>query len=241
MKRINFVAIMLFFGLSIFAQAVRDRNVIPVAVNLNEVLRMTITNGGNIEFVFNTIDDYKKGLSAENTASSSQNPGATVVPANAGSESFYKTDFSVSSSTRWALTYGAEQPAFLGTDHATAQLNLNNVGYTIINRGTHLFGAAAGIPDVTPGIELFSLPTFNASSVAALQQYPTVLITDNGDSNAANAGDAGDNSFTLNWRCGTTEAGTSSVPMNSQYIIDQKPSPVADRYVVNVLFDLAAI
>ena len=58
MKKISFIAILAVCGLTAFGQAVKDRNVIPVAVSLNQVLRMTITNGGNVEFVFNTIDDY---------------------------------------------------------------------------------------------------------------------------------------------------------------------------------------
>jgi hypothetical protein len=84
---------------------------------------------------------------------------------------------------------------------------------------------------------LFSVPTANATQVAALETYPVKLIEDNNTVNA-NAGDAADNSFTLNWRCGTAEQGTV-VPMNAVKIIDQNPSPAPDRYVVNVLFDLA--
>ena len=228
MKRINSLAIMLFFGLSIFAQAVKDRNVIPVAVNLNQVLRMTITNGGNIEFVFNTIDDYKKGLSSQ-AASAAQNPVATV--------GMYKTDFTVSSSTRWELSYGAEEATFLGTDHATATFPLNNVGFKITNNGLNTFEGVGLAKGTTATASLFSTSTANSTEVAALEVYPTILIQDNGTINA-NAGDAADNSFTLNWRCGTAEAG-AVVPMNPVKIIDQKPSPVADRYVVNVLFDLA--
>ena len=63
---------MLAIGFVGFSQAVKDRQVIPVAVNLNQVLRMTITNGGNIEFVFNSIDDYRLGLSGD--AESDANP-----------------------------------------------------------------------------------------------------------------------------------------------------------------------
>ncbi|MDP4239746.1 MAG: hypothetical protein Q8904_09805 [Bacteroidota bacterium] len=226
MRKINFVAIMLFCGVTVFAQAVKDRNVIPVAVNLNQVLRMTITNGGNIEFVFNTIDDYKKGLSAE-SASTAQNPAA--------SQAMYKTDFTVSSSTRWTLSYGAEEPTFLGTDNAAAKFDLTNVGYTITNNGANHF--ETGAKGATPTASLFSAPTKNATEVAALEVYPQVLIEDNGTAKA-NAGDAKDNSFTLNWRCGTAEAGAVK-PMNPIKLIDQSPSPAPDRYVVNVLFDLA--
>lgn len=233
MKKINLAAIMLFCGLSVFGQAVKDRNVIPVAVNLNQVLRMTITNGGNIEFVFNSIQDYKKGLSSQ-AASSSQNPATSF--------GFYKTDFTVSSSTRWALSYGAGEPSFVGADHPnpTVPFTLDNVGFTITNNGSNLFEGAGLAKGATSTASLFSIPTANATEVTALQVYLVVLIEDNNTVNA-NAGDAADNSFTLNWRAGTTEKSVL-VPANSMNpvaIIDQNPSPAADRYVVNVLFDLA--
>lgn len=64
MRKISLAAVLLVCSFAAFGQAVKDRNVIPVAVSLNQVLRMTITNGGNIEFVFNTIEDYKNGISA---------------------------------------------------------------------------------------------------------------------------------------------------------------------------------
>ncbi|MDD3078838.1 MAG: hypothetical protein PHH37_07010 [Paludibacter sp.] len=224
MKKISFVAALLFCGVTAFSQAVKDRNVIPVAVSLNQVLRMTITNGGNIEFVFNTIDDYKNGIS-----SLAGNPG----------DGMYKTDFTVSSSTRWALTYGAEQATFLGTDDPSHTLALDNVGFSITNNGIHTFEAAGSlVKAATAGASLFSLPTNNATEVAALQAYPVTLIEDNDDLTAANAGDIQDNSFTLNWRCGTVETDPTT-PMNGVAIIDQTPSPTPDRYVVNVLFDLS--
>lgn len=229
MRKINFLALMLLCGLTVFGQAVRDRNVIPVAVSLNQVLRMTITNGGNVEFVFNTIDDYKHGLSSDAVTSAAANPAAT--------NGLYKTDFTISSSTRWALTYGTEEATFLGTDNPSTTFALNNVGFKISNLGLNTFEGSSLAKGTTPGASLFSTPTANGTQVAALQPYPVVLIEDNGTVNA-NAGDAADNSFTLNWRCGTAEQGTV-VPMNATKLIDQKPSPTPDRYVANVLFDLA--
>jgi hypothetical protein len=229
MRKINFVAVMLICGLTLFAQAVKDRNVIPVAVSLNQVLRMTITNGGNIEFVFNSIDDYKKGLSSVGT-SGAQNP--------VGTQDFYKTDFTVSSSTRWKLTYGAEEAKFLGTDNPANKLDLDNVGFSISHVGLrNIFETPGELKGATVGASLYSAPTDNASQVTALQVYPTDLIEDNAQ-DVANAGDAADLSFTLNWRCGTAEAGTV-FPMNSVKLIDQTTSPTPDRYVVNVLFDLS--
>ncbi|MCB0395176.1 MAG: hypothetical protein KDD36_00900 [Flavobacteriales bacterium] len=213
-----------------FGQAVRDRQVIPVAVNLNQVLRMTITNGGNIEFVFNTIDDYKNGLSGDQGTSSSANPAA--------SEPFYKSDFTVASSTRWKVTYGSEEATFIGTDNPANTLALDNVGFTIVNGGGHNFEGTGLAKATTAGAELFSTPTDNANTGTALQAYPVDLIEDNDDATSANAGDATDNSFQLVWRCGTAEAFTVN-PMNTVKLIDQQPSPTPDRYVTNVLFELA--
>lgn len=233
MRKLSFLAILLISGVTAFGQAVKDRNVIPVAVSLNQVLRMTITNGGNIEFVFNSIEDYKKGLSSQ-AVSASANPASSL--------GFYKTDFTVSSSTRWQLSYGAEEPTFLGTDNPSVTFPLNNVGFTITNNGVNTFEAAGSPLGTTPTASLFSAATANATQVTALQVYPGVapLIEDNNTINA-NAGDAADNSFTLNWRAGTAEV-NALVPansMNAVKIIDQNPSPAPDRYVVNVLFDLA--
>lgn len=245
----------------VFAQAVRDRNVIPVAVNLNQVLRMTITNGGNIEFVFNSIDDYKYGISANSADVSTAvdpdvsgyaaaaNPAATTGGGAASATNFYKTDFTVASSTRWKLEYGAEELTFIGTDDPSHTLALDNVGFELVNNGSHNFEAIASAQGTSAaagagtGVELFSAPTDNANSVTALVVYPSVdpLIEDNNDVDDANAGDGTDNSFTLLWRCGTTEAGTgglSVTPMASSTILNQgNINP--DRYVVNVVFELA--
>jgi len=231
MKKLTISVVALLMFQFSFGQAVRDRNVIPVAVNLNQVLRMTISNGGNIEFTFNTIDQYKNGISGDQAASTS----AGTVAANP----MYVTDFIVASSTRWLITYGAEELTFIGTDNPVNTLTLDNVGFSIVNSGIHTF-ETAGAKGTTAGEELWSTPTNSASEVAALQAFPIVLIEDNDSGTQANAGDETDNAFQLVWRCGTAESGISdTTPMNAQNLIDQNPSPTPDRYVVNVLFDLS--
>jgi hypothetical protein len=225
--------ILLLFCAGLFAQAVKDRNVIPVAVNLNQVLRMTVTNGGNIEFNFNTIDAYKSGLSGDVATTTAD----VAAPANiAASEGLYQTDFTVASSTRWNITYGAEMATFIGTDNPANTLTLDNVGFSITSTGAHTFetGIAQGTTDAE---ELWSTATASATEVTALEAYPVVIIEDNDSPTDANAGDATDNAFTLAWRCGTTEGTTT--PMNAAALIDQQPSPTPDRYVVNVIFELA--
>ncbi len=220
-------AALLVFGAGIFAQAVKDRQVIPVSVNLNQVLRMTITNGGNIEFVFNSIDDYRNGLSADALTSVSANPGT--------SEDFYQTDFTVSSSTRWMINYGSEQATFIGTDNPANTLALDNVGFSLVNSGTHVFEIAGGALGLTPGTSLFSAPTDNGNDIAALQAYPVALLQDN-DDDISNAGDATENDFSLLWRCGTSEG--TVTPMNPVSLLNEQPSPEPDRYVTNVIFEL---
>lgn len=204
------------------SQAVRDRNVIPVAVNLNQVLRMSITNGGNIEFTFNTIDDYRDGLSGDAATSASANP--------ATSDPMYITNFTIASSTQWELTYGSEQPTFIGTDDPVNTLLLDNVGFSLSITGTHVFGAAN---------EIISAPTNDGADVTALQVFPTVLMTGAGAA-ISNAGDITENAFQMIWRCGTTEA-AGVTPMNTVSLLDQVPSPTPDRYVTNVLFELEAL
>ncbi len=209
-----------------FSQAVKDRQVIPVAVNLNQVLRMTITNGGNIEFVFNSIDDYENGLS-----------GNTGTAGTA--DEMYVTNFTVASSTRWFLNYGAENATFIGTDDPTNTLELNNVGFTLEATGTHQFDPTAFDDDDL--FELWSEPTQGGVEVAGLSDYPVLLITDNVGTDA-NAGSGADNEFQMIWRCGTEEtSATAPVSMSDTDLLNKTASPVPDRYVTNVIFELGSL
>lgn len=231
-KKVMFIAGLLAIGIVGFSQAVKDRQVIPVAVNLNQVLRMTIHNGGNIEFVFNSIDDYRSGLSADAGVSLSANPAASEV--------FYQTDFTVSSSTRWSLTYGSEEATFIGTDNPANLLDLTNVGFTLTSTGTNTFEASGGAQGTTVGADLYSELTDNGNAVVGLEDYPIPLIEDNDQALTSNAGDQLENAFTIDWRCGTIEAvGLGLTAMATATLLNQQPSPTPDRYVTNVLFELA--
>ena len=209
------------------SQAVSDRNTIPVAVNLNRVLRMSVNTGGNIEFTFNTIQQYKEGISGDRATSIA----GTTPPGTSGSVAanpMYITSFTIAASTKWRLDYGAEDATFIGVDDPTnTSFLLDNVGFTLGETGDHAFGT-----------ELASTPTNAGAEVAALQAYPVVLITD-GSNAAANAGDATDNAFTMTWRCGTAEAALGTTPMNQVKLIEQGITP--DRFVTNVLFNLIAL
>lgn len=219
---------------SSIAQAVRDRNMIPVAVNLNEVLRMTILNGGNIEFTFNTIADYKSGMG--NKAAAATDVAGTVVGTTASTTSMYQTDFSVASSSRWTLVYGAEQATFIGTDNAANTMGLDNVGFCLT------IGTSAGTVGTNWDSPL--CPTFS-TEVAALEAFGATGVTMIQDATVdvgvGNGGDISDNSFHLFWQCGTASGALgSSTAMNATAILNQSPSLERDRYITNVLFELAS-
>ena len=220
MKKISISLIVLFIASAGISQAVSDRNTIPVAVNLNRVLRMSVNTGGNIEFTFNTINQYKNGISGDLATSGS----AGTAAANP----MYITSFTIAASTKWRLDYGAEDATFIGVDNpGNTAFILDNVGFTLGETGAHAFGT-----------ELASVPTNAGVEVAALQAYPVVLIDDGGNA-AANAGDATDNAFTMTWRCGTAEGTGLTTPMNQVNLIEQGITP--DRFVTNVLFNLIAL
>ena len=237
-----FLFCLLFSNLKTNAQAVRDRGIIPVAVNLNLVLRLEIVDGGNIEFVFNTINDYQIGMGARGlTAGTGANAaiarvGTGVGTTSASAQQFYRTRFQVSASRRWVLNYGAENQTFIGTDLATNTLDLNNVGITMTAAGTH-FDLATGV---------ISAPTANFAAAnlllpCALTTFPTVLITDAVAAGPiANTGDELANEFCIFWQCGTGTTG-GVTPMTGNSILNLTTSPAADRYVTNVLFELDAL
>jgi len=141
------------------AQPVSDRAVIPVAVTLNQILRIHITDGGNVEFVFNSIDQYEVGINA------------------GGLDPLYQTDFQVASSTRWECSLESESATLVGVDNPANTMAVGNVGYDLTESGVHNVGveltdpssAFAGVLAVTAApvtiIGSAAAPTGNAGDV----------------------------------------------------------------------------
>lgn len=194
------------------AQAVIASEVVTVDVYLNSILRLTIINGGNIEFAFKTMTDYDLGIAAS---------------------SFYVSNFTIASSQKWKLEYGSEDAAsLLGMDDNTHTLGIRNVGFDLDENGTYNFGT-----------QFKSDPTVDGVDISGLEPFPVTLIEDNADVLNPNAGDGTDNSFIINWRCGTREgqAGAAPVKMLNSTILDLATSPYPDRYITNVIFQLSAM
>ncbi len=198
------------------AQPVSDRAVIPVAITLNQILRIHVINGGNIEFVFNTLDEYKLG-----------------IPNSA----FYDTDVTIAASGNWAVDFGAEEATMEGTDNPAANtLNINNVGFTVGWTGTNTFGAGP-VPsanEVCTGIPYTNSNATN-NGLALWAGAATTLLTWGTTAATTNGGDITENAFTINWVAGTQTAGGTTT-MNATSLLVQSPAP--DRYVVNVLLEL---
>jgi len=198
----------MFMVTAAMAQPISDRAVVPVAITLNEILRLHVTNGGNVEFVFNTINDYKTGVA--NTA-------------------FYDTDVVIAASENWRLDFGAEDATMTGTDNPLNTLLINNVGFIVGWTGTNTC-CAAGSEVVMGAVHL------NASATAnGLALFPVTLLTWGGVAASTNGGDILENAFTINWEAGTAVVGGTTA-MNPTNMLIQSPEP--DRYVVNVLLDL---
>ena len=136
------------FSSNISGQPVSDRAVIPVALTLNQILRLNVEDGGNIEFVFNRIDDYETGI-----------PNGD----------FYDTRLTVASSTRWQLEMGAEDATFIGVDNPANTLPLTYAGFQLTAGGNHTFGAELTDPAAAAAaaIPLAAFPVAVIGSAAA--------------------------------------------------------------------------
>lgn len=144
MKKLLLGFLMLLIGQLGFGQTVSDNAVIPVSVTLNSILRLTVTSGGNIQFVFTTIDHYTNGIA--NTTR-------------------YDTQFTVSSSRDYTVTMVPDNAThFTGLEAGTSTVfTNNNVGYALTGQGVSSAGALRGL-DATEDI-------IDAGTAGANKQY----------------------------------------------------------------------
>lgn len=122
MKKVSLFFLGTLLSLATIGQGISDNEIIPVAVNLNSILRLNVTSGGNIEFTVNTIDQYENGI-----ANSAQ----------------YTTSFTVASSTDFRVDLDPEDAALLpvgNTAVAAATMPLGLVEFNVVYQG----GGVAG-------------------------------------------------------------------------------------------------
>lgn len=191
MKKITFLFAGLLIGLATIAQPVVDNAIIPVSVNLNSILRLNVSSGGNIEFTVNNIDQYTTGVLNSDR---------------------YDTKFTVASSVDFNVLMYAEAANFLGSDNTANVLPIDNVGYILESTGT---GNANGaeydfINDAGDGT-LSTITPLNATAT-------TAIITGVG---GAAAGNTLQNAFTINWELATgalTAVNTTAASLLAQSV-----------------------
>lgn len=134
MRKLFFAAAMLLLSQAGFGQAVKDNAVIPVSITLNSILRLTVTSGGNIQFVVNTIDQYTNGI---------------------GNSAQYTTNFVVSSSRDFDVTLGAEDPNFIGLETG-GSMDLAFLRFTMGGTGGGALPDIQELTDLTAPITVVS-------------------------------------------------------------------------------------
>jgi len=139
-----------------YSQAVDDRAVVPLSVTLNSILRLNVESGGNVEFNFNTLEQYENGISG------------------IGEDDQYSTKLTIASSVNWDLGMGAEDDGLVSTDTvgAVGSMDLDYITYQVVYDGT---GMSVGNELLVPS---------DGTPTNLTQIGTTDIITSAGDGNA---------------------------------------------------------
>jgi hypothetical protein len=213
--KLSLVGLAALLTTGVIAQPIHDNAVIPVGITVNTVLRLNVVRGGNIEFVFNTISQFKTGIGGA---------GASVKP--------YQTEFKVSASQPWKVCYGAENNSFIGEMNNT-NIELDNVGHYVLGIGTYTYGAGAlrltgySLADAAGGVAATQklLPYGVGAQTLVDWSSPAANLSTNG-------GDDVNNDYVIYWRCGTGEGTMEQTSFISKIYQD-------GRYATNVFLVLA--
>lgn len=172
------------------ATPVRSQDIPPP----NPGLVINIVSGYSVEFVFDEIDEYINGIMG------------------AGQSTYIR----IGAIYDWKLQFKADQIMFYGTFNPLHQMELNNVGVTVISTGTNQ----------DDGTNIIN----NAQTVPlALEASDVTLMT---KGSQTNKGYGIENSFILNWEMGTRRGN-----MNNQSILEQMIP--ADTYTLNIILTLS--
>lgn len=128
---ISFLAVIFSLGAA-FSQPVSDMGIIPVGVTLNSILRLNITNGGSLEYVINTMDQYTNGVA---------------------NSALYTTSFTVASSVDFDIILSPDAGTFTGVDNEVTPrtMPLDHLSYQLTWSGTtglitdYTFNPLAGV------------------------------------------------------------------------------------------------
>jgi hypothetical protein len=181
-----YLALILFLGI----EGLKSQDIPPP----NPGLTINIVTGYSIEFVFDEVDDYINGIP------------------NSGQSTFIR----IGAIYDWKLQFKADQLMFYGTNDASHQMELNNVGVKVEAQGTNL-------DDGSNIINYAKLATLALESNDVTMMTKGVL---------SNKGYHYENQFYLNW-----EMGTRNGNMNQTRMLDQLLAP--DTYTLNIILTLS--
>jgi len=167
------VGLLLFLFASNVKGQITDTKTIACTASLETILRIQVTSGGSIEFVFNTITQLRTGVS---------------------NSPKYTTNFNIASSVNYNVLLFAEDANLIGVDNSAHLLNINNIGYQIEYTG-------GGIPPLTVGTHInLEGAGANPSAVIGLSNnnaHEAVSVLTN------NYGNTTQNAYSILWQCGT--------------------------------------
>jgi len=104
MKKILFGLISIIFAVQVsFAQPVSDMAVIPMGITVQSVMRLNVTSGGNVEFVFSNINDIQNGIAFGTS---------------------YETNFDLAASQPWDLEMNPDAGTFDSESGGSIALNV---------------------------------------------------------------------------------------------------------------------
>jgi hypothetical protein len=209
----------ILLGQVVKAQPVSDNAVIPMGITVSSILRLNVVSGGNIEFVFGSLNDFANGLAGD----------------------MYSTNFTVESSTDWGVNLYASSD-FAGS---AGTIPVGVVDYAVQDN-TAVGGNAIVTSSIAVGsgkgtlCNLASLYTVTGSGtfVQLTNTAPAArLLEATGD---GNDGPAAANNFYIRWRCGVGPASTILPNTSGAPLINDTPAQVG-RSSTNVLVTLEAL
>jgi hypothetical protein len=200
-------------GLNVNAQPVADNAVIPMGITLSSVLRLNVVSGGNIEFVFASVNDFQNGLAGD----------------------MYRTNLTVESSTDWGLSlYASDFSGSAGT------FGVGIVDYGIEDNGSTNVIVDA---DPGPGTKnilsnvgaLYAGP--GSGDFVQLTNGAFLALQEAGD---GNDGVAADNDFFIRWRCGVGPTSVITPNGSGATLINDWVGTGPGRSTTNILITLSA-
>ncbi|MBK8044280.1 MAG: hypothetical protein IPK21_17465 [Haliscomenobacter sp.] len=185
-----------------------------VSINLEKILQLFGPREAGVTFVFDEIEEFKKGIRAED-------PTMNGLYKSAGVTNGIQ-EFSVAATVNWKLDWHAELGggSILGSNAGGARkqtLALNNIGAKIATIGK------------------INRPTDEGA--IALRSQDFTIIKRAG--NQSNIGDQDINQFKVAWRVGTMERPSKSATpsMNSASLLEQKIG--SETFKFDVVFTLS--